>query len=924
MTVVAGEAIPDALAEPVVEEPTESPTTGPARSKRFRLWLLVITLAGLALRWGFVLTVQRHIDLGAGDSYYYHRGAQLLVDGHGFVAPQQWDQGIHMQAASHPPVYLLYLAFFTLIGLGTPVWHMLASCLLGAGSVALCGLLGRRLGGDRVGLIAAALAALYPQLWVNDGMVMSETAAIFFGLLALLAAYRFSESRTPRRALVMGLAIAVAALSRSELILLAPLVAVPLCLAPRGDPWWPRFGKLVLAGLGALVLIGPWVGYNLSRFDHPVYLSAGLDITQAVSNCDDTYSGQFLGYWSYNCQIPIDEAAQARGLNKNEESERSLYMGEAVRSYVKEHKSELPKVVLARLGRITGVYRGAQQIDFDSFSEARPWTVAELAAWGYWTLAPLAIFGAFIARRKRYLIYPLLAVVATVIFAVVITFAGTRYRAPAEPVIVLFAAVFLNAAIPRRKESELITGAGGGLLAGTMSPLVPDAPAGLGRSAAASPVATAPATVPEDADPGAPETRVETTAATSPAEVTVEPARPRRHLPNIDGVRAIAAIAVLTSHVAIATGAARPGRGAGFLQPLLPRLDIGVAIFFVLSGYLLFRPFARAVVNHRPGPAVRPYLLRRFLRIFPLYLLVLGIQIAINSSQQLDPDRFGSFPSPVHLFAFATLTHIYHPSTAIGPVGQAWSLGTEVSFYVFLPIFAALLAIAARRIATPAARIRLVAWSLGGLAVISLITKAVVALASGPTSETRGMITTWLPYNLDLFAMGMALALATVAWELRPEGAPSWTGHRRLPLICWGGAAVAFWVVSTQLGLHPDHLTYTDSQLFTRTTLYGVVGLLVLAPAVLGPQGVGRIRWFLSTPVMVALGLASYGIYLWHQLIGGEYYALLRHQIFNSAFWPAYIAILSASIAISLLTYRLVEAPIQRLSARWSATISTR
>ena len=334
----------------------------------------------------------------------------------------------------------------------------------------------------------------------------------------------------------------------------------------------------------------------------------------------------------------------------------------------------------------------------------------------------------------------------------------------------------------------------------------------------------------------------------------------------------------------------------------------------MLSGYLLFRPFARAVVDRKPGPAIKPYILRRLLRIFPLYLLVLGIQIWIN----------GSLPSPGRLLAYASLTHIYHPDTAIAPVGQAWSLGTEVSFYVFLPLFAALLAVLAKRLATEGARVRLIAWSLGGLAVISLLTKIVVAAASGPESDVRGMITTWLPYNLDLFALGMALALATVAWERRPHGAPAWTEHRHLPLGCWGAALAVFWVASTQLGLEPDHLSYTDAQLFTRTTLYGVVGLLVLAPAVLGDQERGLIRRFLSTPVMVALGLASYGIYLWHQLIGGEYYELLGHQIFNTAFWPAYLAILSASCAVSLISYRLVEAPIQRLSSRWSATLRPR
>ena len=183
------------------------------------------------------------------------------------------------------------------------------------------------------------------------------------------------------------------------------------------------------------------------------------------------------------------------------------------------------------------------------------------------------------------------------------------------------------------------------------------------------------------------------------------------------------------------------------------------------------------------------------------------------------------------------------------------------------------------------------------------------------------MVTTWLPYNLDLFAMGMAIALATIAWDHRPAAVPAWTRHRYLPALSWSGALVALWVASTQIGLRPDHLLYSDAQLFTRTTLYGLVGVLVLAPAVLGPQDVGLVRRFLSSSVMVGLGLASYGIYLWHQFVGGEYYSVLHHEIFDTAFWPAFLAIGSASVALALVTYRLVEAPIQRLSARWSSVV---
>src|SRR5699024_3862680 len=110
----------------------------------------------------------------------------------------------------------------------------------------------------------------------------------------------------------------------------------------------------------------------------------------------------------------------------------------------------------------------------------------------------------------------------------------------------------------------------------------------------------------------------------------------------------------------------------------------------------------------------------------------------------------------------------------------------------------------------------------------------------------------------------------------------------------------------------------TDIQLFSRQFLYGAVGVLLLLPAIFGTRNGGVIRRLLTTRLLLVVGAASYGIYLWHQLIGAEYYHLLRHQIFNTAFWPAFIAILTASVAISLLTHRVVEEPFVRLGRRRS------
>ena len=95
--------------------------------------------------------------------------------------------------------------------------------------------------------------------------------------------------------------------------------------------------------------------------------------------------------------------------------------------------------------------------------------------------------------------------------------------------------------------------------------------------------------------------------------------------PALDGVRALAALAVLVTHVAFTTGA----YGAGLPGALLARLDVGVPLFFVLSGYLLYRPHARARVGGRPALPARAYLLRRAARILPAYLLVVLVVFTV-------------------------------------------------------------------------------------------------------------------------------------------------------------------------------------------------------------------------------------------------------------------------------------------------------
>jgi len=199
-----------------------------------------------------------------------------------------------VQAADHPPLYLLFLAVPSTLGIGTPLTHLVWSASCGTATVVVVGLLGRRVGGARVGLIAAALAAVYPNIWVYDGQLLSETLAIFVATLTLLLAYRAWEQPTLRRYAALGLSCGAAALTRSELVLLVPALVFPIALTARVETRgrWQRAG---LATVISIVVVSPWVVYNMTRFQHPVYLSSQLQPTLAGANCQDTYYGKELG-----------------------------------------------------------------------------------------------------------------------------------------------------------------------------------------------------------------------------------------------------------------------------------------------------------------------------------------------------------------------------------------------------------------------------------------------------------------------------------------------------------------------------------------------------------------------------------------------------------------------------------------------------
>ena len=408
------------------------------RPDRARLGVGLATLTGLVIRVWYVLAVRRHRPV-LGDAYYFHHAANLLVDGKGWIVPLPYHAlGQTQQAADHPPVFVVYLAMWSKVGLTSVTAHLVAGALLGTVAVALVGVVGYRVGGWRVATVAAAFAAVYPNLWGWDGMLLSEPTAVIAVTLVLLTALRFDESPTTWRAVAFGLTIGFAGLCRAELLLLGPLVALPLAIRARGELGRAAIGRFAAIGVVAVAVVAPWVGYNLTRFEEPVFLSAGLDVTLAYSNCDPAFYGPNTGYFDFSCAALPDLTPEE--LEELDQSERSTLWRERATSYIRDHLDRLPTVVLARLGHVAGVYQPFQQMRLDVIPEGREVWVAHGGMAGYYALVVLSVAGWHALRRSTIPRFVFLMPIVTAAFAAMTTFGATRYRAAAEPVLCLLGA----------------------------------------------------------------------------------------------------------------------------------------------------------------------------------------------------------------------------------------------------------------------------------------------------------------------------------------------------------------------------------------------------------------------------------------------------------------------------------------------------
>jgi peptidoglycan/LPS O-acetylase OafA/YrhL len=357
----------------------------------------------------------------------------------------------------------------------------------------------------------------------------------------------------------------------------------------------------------------------------------------------------------------------------------------------------------------------------------------------------------------------------------------------------------------------------------------------------------------------------------------------RSFLPAVEGMRACAAMGVVVTHVAFQTG-----HSSGVDGRLFGRFDLAVAVFFALSGFLLWRGHAAAARDLGSRPRTGHYLRSRVVRIMPAYLVAVVVILSLL------PDA--DHPSPTVWLANLTLSQIYVPLTLTGGLTQMWSLSVEVTFYLALP----LLAMLARRIPV-AARVPAIA----GLGVLSWAWGWVPFAHAGPGINPLN----WPPAFFSWFAAGMLLA----EWVHSGIGLPHRLARRRVLMALV--AVAAFLVAASPLAGPEGLIPATATQFAVKTAMGSLVAFALVAPLVL--DRVDTRHRLLGSTAMVTLGRWSYGMFIWHLAALAMVFPVLGTFAFTGRMPTVLALTLIFGWAIAAVSYALVESPAREALRRW-------
>jgi peptidoglycan/LPS O-acetylase OafA/YrhL len=375
-------------------------------------------------------------------------------------------------------------------------------------------------------------------------------------------------------------------------------------------------------------------------------------------------------------------------------------------------------------------------------------------------------------------------------------------------------------------------------------------------------------------------TRAEATADQGGLEQVSGPDR----VAALTGIRAVAAILVVATHAAYTTGR----YVHGYLGLVYSRMEIGVPIFFVLSGFLLFRPWVKSLATGSSAPSVRRYAWHRVRRIMPASTITVLLAYLVYQFRTAGPNPGHTW---IGLLRNLTLTQIY-TSNYRGAylhqgLTQMWSLAVEAAFYVVLPLLAyLLLVVVCRRRWQPA-------LLLSALAALALITPAWVTLMHIATSVPNAA-RLWLPTYLAWFLAGMSLAV------LQTMGVRCYA-FAAIPLV-----VISYFIASTPIAGAPTTSPNGLVEALVKSGFYAAIAALMVAPLALGDDG-----WYsrlLATRPMVWLGEISYEIFLIHLVVMEiAMVEVVRYPVYTGSMLNLFIATMAITIPLAWLLHRFTR-----------------
>ena len=365
------------------------------------------------------------------------------------------------------------------------------------------------------------------------------------------------------------------------------------------------------------------------------------------------------------------------------------------------------------------------------------------------------------------------------------------------------------------------------------------------------------------------------------------------NFPLMDSIRAIALLSVIAAHTSFFI--AKNGDQA--LTHV--RFDFGVRVFFMISAFLLYRPFARSLMHGWAAPSVKAFAWRRALRILPAYWVILGIAaVASVFAQPGNQNLGGGVPSAGVALLNVVLLQSYTPHSNLTGIPPAWSLSVEIAFYLVLPLAVVAAAHAARRFHALRARAWVLCVPPALLWIMGVAGKLMAHRVFGYSTSQA----TWAYVfensflaKADLFTWGMVAAVAVSFFDFRTI---SRRQKRLVGVVGWSLLPLADLANQTPLA----------------ALGCGLILVWVMANFAGSARPSPAARIFTSPP-MAFVGACSYSIYLWHWPV---ILWLDREGIVTSGAAGVFlnVALVAAiTIALSTATYRLVELPAMRRKA---------